>query len=83
METAAAAAEVFSTLKSVGMVGAVLALCFLAVAAVFAAFVSREAFRTGRPVRIKVSPRSLEVTIGSQRSIRDSQPKEEEGDQIG
>jgi len=76
METAAATAEVFSTLKSVGLAGAVLALCFLVIAAVFAAYVSREAFRTGRSVRIKVSPRSLEITISSQRRTRDTQPKE-------
>jgi hypothetical protein len=52
METAAAAAGVFSILNSFGQTGAVLALCFL----VFAVWLSHKAFRTGRSFRIKIGP---------------------------
>jgi hypothetical protein len=73
MEAAALAAEVFSTLKSVGLVGTVTVLCFLALAA----WLSREAFRTGRSLQIKVKLRSLEIRIGSESVVKsDSQPKE-------
>ena len=75
METTAAAAEVFSTLTSIGLLGAVIALCFLG----FAVWVSREAFRTGRSLRLKVSPRSLEIDLGSDnRGPQGTQPKEGE-----
>ena len=71
MEAAAAVAEVFSTLKSVGLLGAAIVLCFLGLAA----WVSREALRTGRPFRIKVSPRSLEIRVDPEQSTHYAQPK--------
>lgn len=69
METAATVAEVFSTLKSVGLLGAAIALCFLG----FAVWVSREAFRTGRTLRLRVSPHSLEISLGPERETQGTQ----------
>lgn len=75
MEAAALGAEVFSTLKSVGFASMVLALCFLGLAA----WLSREAFRTGRSLRIKVTPRSLDITIDPDNSRKSDPQPEKEG----
>lgn len=74
MEAAAAAAEVFSILQSIGLLSAVMVLCFL----VLAFWASRKAFRTGRSLKLKISPRSLEINIGPEHVSSGSQLEEGE-----
>lgn len=76
MEAAAVAAEVFSILQPIGLLGAVMVLFFL----LYALWASSKAFRTGRSLRLKISPRSLEVNIGPERETCDLQLEKGEGE---
>lgn len=61
MGATAFVAEVLKTLEPVGVAGLILVLCFLGIAI----WITRKALRDGLPVRVKVTYRSLDYSIGA------------------
>lgn len=61
MGAAALVAEVLKTLEPLGVAGLILVLCFLG----FAFWITRKALQNGLPVRVKVTYRSLDYSIGA------------------
>jgi hypothetical protein len=78
MGAAALGAEVLKILKSLGLPGLILVLCFSTIGA-FALRLCWKAEQAGRSVTFKINLHSLEFSIGSKESEKvDAQPQEGE-----